>query len=131
MRKIAVLVVLSVVLLNSGCASLLVANSSQSKVKARAIRAQALPDGGVGIGVDLLSWDVLTEQPLMQLGAAVLDAGTLYYGYQAVKGMQEQTNHKDKDTDIAVTGNGNNVTVVNGDSNAQNGSQDNSSSETP
>ena len=127
MKKLVVSALLVGMVLSSGCASMLVASSSKDKVQRRAIVAQQLPGGGVGIGIDLLSWDVLTEQPVMQLGAAVIDAATLYGGYLGVKSLQDQTAHKNKTTAVVVTGNGNNTTIVNGDGNGNNGAQDNSS----
>jgi len=126
MKKVMLVALLGMMVLNSGCASMLVASASKDRVQARAIRAMAMPGGGAAIGIDLLSLDVLTEQPFMQLGAAVADAATLYYGYHGVKAMQDQSSHKDKTSAVVVTGNGNNTTIVNGDGNSNNGSQDNS-----
>ena len=78
-------VALAAAMLSGGCASALVARGSRERVvQRRAIQASALPDGGVAIGVDLLSLDVLTERPLLQVGAAVLDAGLIYGGYRLV-----------------------------------------------
>lgn len=81
-----------------------------------AIKAVALDNGGVGVGVDLLSLDVLGQHPIRQTVAAVVDAATIattvYYGSKAISGNNNSQDSKSTST----TGDGNaNVDVSSGD----------------
>jgi len=51
-----------------------------------AIRAIKI-DNGVGISVDISNLDALTEHPLRQLGAALLDAALTYGAYQGIQSL--------------------------------------------
>ena len=131
---------------SSGCASYMVYNKSQEKVAMRkamakgdkkAIRAVQIGDG-VGVGIDVSNWEALSEQPLLQLGAALLDAAMIYGGY---KGIDSINNGNDKDgnttatettstTTIHVNGGDGTTTVVIGDGNTTTSNPDNSNNST-
>jgi hypothetical protein len=131
---------------SSGCASYMVYNKSQEKVAMRkamakgdekAIRAVQVGDG-IGVGIDVSNWEALSEQPLLQLGAALLDAAMIYGGY---KGIDSINNGNDKDgnttttettstTTIHVNGGDGTTTVVAGDGNTTTSNPDNSDNST-
>ncbi len=115
---------------STGCASYMVYNKSQEKVAMRkalargddrAIKAVQIGDGA-GVGIDVSNWEALSEQPLLQLGAALLDAAMVYGGY---KGIESINNDNDKDkqksdvntTTVGIDGNGNTTTVIVGSGN--------------
>lgn len=130
MRAIALTVLIGTMLsLGSGCCSYLVYQNSRQEVQERAFRAQALEGGGAGIGIDLLSLDALTEHPFLQFFAAAADAATVY-GISQATAPQGHGGHE-KSTTINVQGNGNNTTVIQGQGNTGNGSQDNSERSAP
>lgn len=71
---------LALVVVSSGCASMVVAYGSASRINQRnAIRAVNM-NGTPAVAVDLFSMEALTERPLLQLGAAIVDAIILGYG---------------------------------------------------
>lgn len=112
---------------STGCASYMVYNKSQEKVAMRkaiakgdekAIRAVQLGEG-VGVGIDVSNWEALSEQPLLQFGAALLDAAMIYGGYKGVESLNDD-DKKDKNvntTTVGVNGDNNNTTVVVGTGN--------------
>lgn len=124
---LAVLVSVLVSVFSSGCISAYVADQSRTKIAMReaiirndqsAIKAIRLGDNGVGLGIDLLSWRTLSEQPLKQLGAAVGDALIIWGGYEGVKSISESVGGDKNDTtsgrdsnNVTVNGNGNDVHV--------------------
>lgn len=114
---------------STGCASYMVYNKSHEKVAMRkamakgdekAIRAVQIGEG-VGVGIDVSNWEALSEQPLLQFGAAVLDAAMIYGGYKGVESLNDDDDDK-KDsnvntTTIGVSGDNNTTTVVVGSGN--------------
>jgi hypothetical protein len=50
---------------------------------------------GVGIGIDLSSWDVLAQNPWRQLGAALLDAGTVWAAGAGVNKLSDSGGNSD------------------------------------
>jgi uncharacterized protein YceK len=81
-----------------------------------AIRAVAL-EGGAGIGVDVANLDALSQHPIRQFGAALLDAGTAFGAYLGGRALvnsgngnntPNQTAGRDINV-ITITGKGNNV----------------------
>lgn len=131
---------------STGCASYMVYNKSQEKVAMRkamakgderAIKAVQVGDG-IGVGIDVSNWEALSEQPLLQFGAALLDAAMIYGGY---KGIDSINNGNDKDgnttatettstTTIHVNGGDGTTTVVIGDGNTTTSNPDNSDNST-
>jgi hypothetical protein len=107
----------------------MVYNKSQQKVALRkanakgdekAIRALQIGEGA-GVGIDVSNWEALSEQPLLQLGAALLDAAMIYGGYKGVESLNND-NDNDKKGDVNTTtietrGDNNNTTVVVGTGN--------------
>ena len=81
-----------------------------------AIRAVALNDGGVGIGVDLSALSIIAQHPLRQLGAAVLDAGALYGAYSGVQSLNDSSS----DNSTATAGRDQNTVSIEGDGNSVN-----------
>ena len=81
-----------------------------------AIRAVALDDGGVGIGIDVSNLSALKRHPLRQIGAAVVDAGSLWGTYLGVKSLNDSGSHEPDQT----AGRDNNSTVINGSGNVVN-----------
>lgn len=102
-------------LLTSGCASILAVSSHDSVVKtnAKVIQAQALGNGGVGLGVDLLGlntgyFSAWKDQPGMMAGATGLDIiTTLGAAYM----LNKSQDGSDKGGAVNITGNGNLVTT--------------------
>jgi hypothetical protein len=126
----SVILMLCMLFIQSGCASYLVYRGSEKKVEQRAIRAAELNGGGVGIGIDISSLDVLSERPFLQLGAAVLDVGSVLLIKEGVDSM-----NKDEDTNKNSNGsasidlrnsNNNEIQVISG-TNSNSGNTDNSS----
>ena len=119
-----IVIICTIAIMFSGCASYMVYKNSEQKVAARkafargdqaAIKAIQLGNNGVGIGIDVSNWETLKEQPLLQLGAAILDAGMIYGGYKGVESLNEDSS--DHGTTININGDKNNTTIVNGDGN--------------
>jgi len=102
------LVLLAAILFNTGCASYLVARDSQREISRNRIVAsqdknaleylrcgippevaiRAIPiNNGIGLGVDLFSLDVLTNQPSRQIAAAVIDAILAYGAYKGIQSI--------------------------------------------
>ena len=84
---------------------------------ANAIHLVNLGNDGIGIGLDVSSWDAIAQHPLRQLGAAVLDAGTTYGAYLGATSLggkhhtsTTSTAGRDNNT-INISGTGNNVHV--------------------
>jgi hypothetical protein len=112
---------------NTGCASYMVYKGSQRQVglrkailsgNERAIRAINLGENAVGLGIDISNWEVLSERPFYQLGAAILDLGVTY-GATVLADELSSSGSSDKSNDINVNaggdsnliiGNGNNIT---------------------
>ena len=130
-RLLGFVAVVPLLMLSTGCASYLsaaysadelatnriMASGNKDAIRAlntgvaprSAIKAVAL-DNGAGIGVDLFSLDTLEIHPWRQLGAALVDAGTLYGSYMGVKSISGNNN---KQETTAINGNGNaNVNVT-------------------
>ena len=114
-----IVICLIIMMFTSGCASYMVYKNSEQKVAARkafargdqvAIKAIQLGNDGVGIGIDVSNWEALKEQPLLQLGAAILDAGLVYGGYKGVESLNE--NDKEKGVNITINGDKNNTTII-------------------
>jgi hypothetical protein len=92
------LMALVVAVLNTGCASYAVMKSSQRELQQqKALKAVKLGEAGAGIGVDVTALEALTYQPLMQVGAAVLDAGLIYGAYRGLDAIDQQINGQDDD----------------------------------
>ena len=101
------LVALVVLVLTSGCLSPMVYNQSKQKVGLRkaieadnnpAIKAFKLGEDGVGLGVNVLALDVLSEQPLKQLGAAIGDGLLIWAGYEGVKYIDNKLNNENNNS---------------------------------
>jgi len=130
---------LLVMLVGNGCLSYMVMKSSETRIAKRravaandqaAIKAIDAGAGAAAIGIDISNLDKLTEQPLLQFFAAVFDSATLYFGGKGVAKLVDDANGKnDKQIEVNVAGTGNNTTVITGDNNSRNGSQDNSEEE--
>jgi len=124
---------LAVAIFGSGCCSYAVLKDSQKKIAYRRAVAEgndvaikAIPMGdGVGLGIDISNIDALTEQPFMQLGAAILDLLIVYGGYEA---LNNDGGSKDDQGGIQLTVNGNENSVdlmtINGDNNDGNAGGD-------
>ena len=101
------------ILFNTSCASYLVMQNSKSRIdkKDQVIKASATDDG-VFIGIDILNLRVLKEQPLLQLGAGLLDALMVYSTYKEFGGSENNSGRN-----IIITGDKNDVTFT-GDDNS-------------
>jgi hypothetical protein len=78
-------------------------------------------DGGAGIGIDISNLDALTEQPLLQIGAALLDALLIYGTYEGVRSLDSDDGGNGKaGNDVEITGDGNDVVIIEGDNNDSN-----------
>jgi len=128
-KLVSMMVMISVLVTISGCFSPMVYRESVNKVALRkailannqpAIQAIRLGDNGVGLGINVLSLEAITEQPLKQLGAALGDAALIWAGYEGVRYAGDQLNGSDsKDAPSNSSDNGGHTTsvVVNGDNN--------------
>jgi len=136
MKKISKMLVMMGLISICGCATSMVYEDSKKELIMKkaianndqyAIKAVQL-NNGVGLGIDLNHWQVLSVQPFKQLGAALLDAGMIYGGYKGIEYLVNRTenNSETHDTQITTTGDNNNVTVINGASNTTDTSPDNS-----
>ena len=116
MKKYAKIVaaLLVVILFGSGCCSYMVLDGSK-----KAIRARKLGTNTAGIGIDLTNIEALMDRPLLQLGAAIIDAGILYAGYEGYGSLDEKS-----DSDVArgnvISGNNNDVVIIQGNDNDSN-----------
>ena len=107
-------------LVGSGCAEMFVVQHRDAGIQAHAIQAQALENGGIGVGVDLLSitpgWLAAWKDTPGAMGAAtVADLGTtaaaVWAGYKAVH--QSSSGSSGAGGGVSVGGN-NNTVIVNG-----------------
>jgi len=107
--------------LTNGCASSLVLQTSKQRINQRraiargntAIKAAPL-EYGTGVGIDILNLEALTEQPLLQMLAALVDAGMVYAGYEGIKSLDSDGGSQG---DIIVSGNDNKVNINEGTGN--------------
>jgi hypothetical protein len=121
-QSIAMILMVSFML---GCASTYVLNDSKKRIakKDAIIRndekaIKAIDRNGVaGIGIDISNLRALKEQPLTQLGAAIIDAGMGYGLYRAIESLNITQN--DSGTSIEITGTDNNVSITSGDNNTE------------
>jgi hypothetical protein len=116
----------AVVLSQSGCASYMVARSSQQQVSSRRAIEASQHDGGIAIGVNLLSLETLKERPILQIGAAILDAAAIYGTYELADryifdNRRTSSTHYTDDNSIPITvrGDGNTIILQWGPANAQ------------
>ena len=112
--KISVLILCAITL--SGCFSAMAYQSTKREMlgkrvveygDASAIRAFAAGNT-VGIGVNVLAYEVVAENPIKQLGAALLDAAMIW---GAIEGYEELSNSKNDTVSIEVTGDGNYILI--------------------
>jgi len=117
----AVLLVLSV----TGCLSSAVYSDSKQKVAIRqaiisnnqvAIKAIKLGDDGIGVGINVLAWDVIKEQPVKLTVAALADAALVYAGYEGVKYIVDEFDSNDSSNN-QDSGRDSNQVTINGDGN--------------
>jgi hypothetical protein len=89
-----------------------------------AIKATRLGSDGVGIGIDVTNWEALRERPLLQFGAAVIDAGLIYGGYEGIRALNDDNDGGGNDgsgTTVNLSDSNNNtINIVNGDNNDSN-----------
>jgi hypothetical protein len=121
----------------TGCASYMVMKHSKRKVAYRravargddaAIKAIRLGDGA-GIGIDVTNIDAIMEEPLLQLGAALLDAAIIYGGYEGIRALNDDDDDDGGERNVHINGDNNNVTVE-GDNNGNGSGDDNSNHST-
>ena len=121
MKKIISIVLLGC-LMFTGCASYSVYKASEQQVYAKKIAktkqnaVKAFADGEtktVGIGIDVLAWEAIMENPGKQLGAAILDAAVLYGAYEGVQYLRDSSSEtKTTIYNINITDDHNNVVIV-------------------
>ena len=111
MKKIIGAVLLLVVVMTSGCASVLWNQHAQAKNAA--IRGVALQGGGAGIGVSLFDLGSLQTAGdwAGQIGAAVVDGVAAYAAYEATKGSGGSDNAAPVTLPAITTGNNSPVLV--------------------
>lgn len=127
-NKVLSITILTIVMLLNGCVSHMVLEDSREKVALRqaielndknTIKAIKLGDDGVGLGIDLLSLDVITEQPLKQIGAAIADAAILYGTYEGLVWLNDEVNNNSgSDSGSQTSGRDSNRISVNGNDNS-------------
>lgn len=113
----------------TGCASYLVLEQSKKRVSYKravargdeaAIKAINMGEGTVGVGIDVTNLEALKEQPLLQLGAAVLDALMIYGSYEGINSLGNNDKKQDDGNTITVTGDKNEINIIDGDNNDSN-----------
>ncbi len=144
MKKIVMVIgMFAILAVGSGCFSYTVGKGSKSQIVERRMMASgkytteevqtasvfgAVPlKDGVGIGVNLLTpnfWEVISERPMLQIGAAVGDAALIYGGYLAGDAIFNGDNNSNESNGGNTSGR--DTVVVNGDGNTVNTSTDNS-----
>jgi hypothetical protein len=111
-------------LIGSGCCSYMVMEGSKDQVARRrvlasgndaAIKAVDMGAGYAAIGIDVGNIEALTERPLLQLGAALLDAAIILGLNEGAKMINEADD--DDKGGVTVSGDDNSVTVIQGDDN--------------
>ena len=121
MKLLGIVGILGIMVVSNGCMSYMSYQSSADQIKKERILAsgnqvamkaiqngvdadvaiRAIPVGdGAGIGIDVANLDALTKNPLRQLGAALLDAATIYGVFL---GVEEIQNHNDSEDSKPVT----------------------------
>jgi len=119
MKKIMIMsVIASLMLFSNGCASYLSYQASHREITGYrvstmgdelAIRAFAMGDT-VGIGINVLAYEALSEHPFRQLGAAILDVGAVW---ALSEGVKELEGRRDRETiKVSVTGDRNYVVII-------------------
>ena len=122
---------LMVAMIGSGCMSYAVMKSSQSKIAYRravasgdavAIKAVRMGDNGMAVGIDVSNLSALTEQPILQFGAAILDALILYGSYEGIQSLRDNNSDNSDKNSMTISGDRNdvNITTINGDDNDSN-----------
>jgi len=115
---IVTLILISMSVSMTGCVSYLVLENSKKKIAYNrailrkddvAIKAFQVGENGIGLGIDVSNLAGLTKQPFLQLGAALLDVGLIYGGYEAAKSFD--SNDDNSGRNITITGDENTVTV--------------------
>lgn len=131
-QLVKIIVMLSVLVSLTGCASYLSYEASKNEIKKnriyasgdeKAIKAFAV-DGGAGVAINVNALDALTEHPIRQLGAAILDAGLVYGAKVLVDKYEEDNSNKDKTVVIQNSGDNNNINVNTGDANSNENNKD-------
>ena len=128
---ITITLMLSFMVLSSGCASYLSYEASKKEILTRRAYASGNPEAikavrsgdFVGIGIDVLAWETLTENPWRQLGAAGIDALTLWAAYEGIDYLNNDGDDGGGSSGSSGgSGNtsGNDTIVVNGDGNIVN-----------
>ena len=116
---------IAIMLVANGCASYMVYKGSVKQVAMRkalasgdeaAIKAVYLGSDGVGIGVDVANMEALSERPWLQIGAAVLDAISLYASYEGIKSLEDDGDTIIED-DTPSNSSGGDTIIINGDGN--------------
>jgi len=118
---------------SSGCASYMVMESSKKRVSYKrtvakgdqaAIKAFNSGEGTYGIGLDITNLDALKEQPLLQVGAAILDALLIYGSYEGIQKITEDDKAAATDdntgNNVTVNGDRNEVNIIDGNENDSN-----------
>lgn len=98
------------------------------------IKAVRMNGGGAGIGISIQPgmWDILSKNPGTQVGAAVLDAASIYALAELVKSGGSNTTSNDNSTTNNTTNNttntteGDNSPIIDGDDNDTNNTNSNS-----
>jgi hypothetical protein len=113
------LIMLGCLLMCSGCASMIAVSTHDGNVKtqAKVLQAQVLGNGGVGVGVDLLSlntgyFSAWKDQPAMMAGATGLDLITTLGAAYMIS--QQSSGGGDSGGGVSITGDGNQVTTGDG-----------------
>lgn len=120
--KLITIILTSVLM--SGCATSYVMKESKKNIALRQASRnndekaiKAIKEYGLaGIGVDITALQAIKEQPLMQLGAALVDAGMFYGLY---RGAESLDLIGDKNgNNVNITGQDNIVNIITGDANS-------------
>jgi hypothetical protein len=108
-----------IVIMASGCASYMSLEASKTEIAGQkvvasgdqnAIKAFAI-DGGAGIGVDVGNLQALKKHPFRQLGAAAVDAASVYGAYLGFEKLADTINNDSSDTTITINGDHNVINV--------------------
>ena len=117
--KIAVIIILTSMVLNTGCISHYALESNRKHAALRkatlkgdsaAIRAIDMGADGIGVGIDVSNWEAVNEDLFKQVVAAMADAALIWAGKKAIENADNK--------EVVPPGNPNPITIdVNGSDN--------------
>jgi hypothetical protein len=139
MKKLVILTTLiGVIALASGCLSYNTLEGSKQRVgirkaivanNERAIMAIKNGDSPQAAGINVTTWEALSERPVLQTGAAIGDSLIIWGGVEGVQWLADQSgssDDEDKSTSSTAENNNGNTTIINNNGDGNTTTVDNS-----